>query len=173
MPKPLSELGDPGSTNLAQLHRWAHSRGGIDAYWTLIRLVVQGRSSTPVVLQALQVEVVSGEPPSGRTLVKFQPVAGGIPVRTLNVELDRTPPTVQFEEGPGFPLRVSSGELEVIDLLAHTASCTCRWVATLHFTADGESDSVTIDDHGQPFETRVPKNGYEVGFCNEGVPCRF
>jgi hypothetical protein len=172
MPKPLSELGDPGSTTLAGLHGWAHSRGGVDAYHTLIRLVIRGRTSTPVVLHALQVDV-SREPPSGRTLVQFQPSLGGIPVRRLKVDLDTRPPGVQFQEGQGFPLRVSSGELEVIDVLASTTSCRCSWTATLHFTAEGESNSVTIDNNGQPFVTTVPEKGHEASSCMEGIACRL
>jgi hypothetical protein len=171
MPKPLSELDDPRSVDLPQLHAWAHARGGVDAYHTLIRIVVRGRSSTPVVLQALQVDVVARMPPSGRTLVQFRPPLGEIPVRHINVDLDKSPPTVRFDDGGGFPLWVSSGEAEVLDVLATTSTCDCQWTATLHFTAEGESSSITIDDEGEPFETTVPEKGHETAYCVELDVC--
>lgn len=172
IPRAPSELDDPRSTDLPQLYSWAHSLGGVDAYNTLIRIVVRGRSSSPVVLQGLQADVVDGKPPTQGTLVQYRPAAGGLPVRRLGIDLDSTPPTVQVIGGRGFPLWVSNGEIEVLDVLA-TTSKHRLWEATLHYTAGGESGSITIDNDGEPFETTVPANTDETFNCFEASPCRL
>jgi hypothetical protein len=173
IPKPSSQLDDPRSTDLPELFAWAHSQGGVDAYKTLIRIVVRGSSSSPVVLQSLQVKVLDRKLPTRGTLVLFRPVAGGLPVRHVSVDLDQDPPAVQVTGGRGFPLWVSDGEVEVFDVIAATSKCHCLWEATLHYTAGGESGSITIDKDGEPFETTIPAQANEPYYCLEARMCRL
>lgn len=136
-------------------------QGGVDAISTLLRVVVQGRTPSPVVLHGLRVTVVSRNQPIDGIYVTFQPDLGGIPVRLAIIDLDTQPPTLSFEDGlkgneERFPLQVSQEEVEVFDILAVSSDCDCAWYLSLDFESGGKQGSITIDDHGHPFRTVVP-----------------
>ncbi|MGH2698468.1 MAG: hypothetical protein ACRDJL_04620 [Actinomycetota bacterium] len=143
---------------------WAKTLGGVDANFTQVKVVVRGTSSGPVILQDLRVNVVDRQPPLEGIYV---PPSGGdlVDVRWVNVALDESPPRISGGEGfiPGegkwnFPLQVTESETEVFYIVAATESCDCRWTAELFYLANGQEESITIDNDGRPFRTTARSN---------------
>jgi hypothetical protein len=158
IPRPISQIPPPpAGSNPQGRYKWAHHLGGIDTGSSLVRLIVSGTSESPVLVQDLQIKVVSRERPIQGSLISFLGQGAGQAVRFFEIDLDDPQPTAEYvgsEGGPEarFPLRVTSTETEVFDLLAHTEGCDCSWVAELAYTAEGEDGLMTIDG-GQPFRT--------------------
>jgi hypothetical protein len=162
--RPAAELGAVPSPDLGSAARaeWARALGGANASSTVVEVVVQGKSSTAVVLTGLEVRVRDRRPPPGGTVVR--PRGGeAVAVRHFSIDLDPSPAAVSSQPsdvptgGPDaaidFPYRVSASEPEVFLLLARTASCDCDWTAELGWAAGGRRGVTTIDDDGMPFRT--------------------
>lgn len=159
-----AELGSVPSPDLGSTARveWARGLGAADAYTTAVEVVVQGRSSSSVVLTGLDVRVLDRAPPPPGTVVRAR---GGdaIAVRHFSIDLDQTPPAAESRPsdeptgGPDaaidFPYTVSDAAPEVFLLFARTDRCDCAWTAELRWTAGGEGGATAIDDAGRPFRT--------------------
>jgi hypothetical protein len=92
-PPPPDDLGAEGR------RAWADAHGGVDAYTTVLRIVVDGRSATAVTLTELCIRLVRrGPPPVGALLEP--PGAGAVVTRYFEVDLDEDPPTVKAISRP-------------------------------------------------------------------------
>lgn len=143
---------------------WKYAMGGVDAYYTEVQLVVQGRDETPVILQGVEVDVVERREPLTGVLIQ-EPGGDLVDVRYIAVDLDPTQPKVSLGSGftPGegewkFPLSVSSTEAETLYIFASTDACHCSWNTRIHFTYRGEAGSLQIDNAGAPFRTTAVGN---------------
>jgi hypothetical protein len=172
-PRPVEEL-PPAPAAWDQHSAWADGLGGVDAGSTVVEIVVQGRGSTPVILQDLRVEVLERRPPLVGTYL-LPAGADLVDVRYLTADLDGNPPQLTlgegFVEGAGgwsFPLRVSAQEVEVLYLIARTAACDCSWVAELDYVAQGNAGHLRIDDGGRPFRTTATTNAVAYQLAPDG-----
>ncbi len=160
--KRLSEL-PPRPANMTGNARlaWAKRNGGIDAFTTKVKVVVQGRTDASVILLGLDVDVVSrGRPPTGTLLPPEG--AGGIGVRYFEVDLDQRSPEAELgqlnEPIPGqrpinFPYKVSLSDPKVFILYGNTQRSTAggrRSCAGNPATGEGTS---AIRDGDEPFRT--------------------
>lgn len=176
IPNPIDEIPPPQSVEQAYDPAWKYALGGVDANYTEVQIVVQGRGNSPVILQNLEVRVVERKEPLVGTLIQE---AGGdlIDVRYINVDLDPARPTLKLGSGPiegegawSFPLSVSGTASEVIHIFASTESCSCSWVAELFYVYRAQAGSVIIDNNGVPFETTSADNvtsSYYVGLGDQ------
>ena len=48
---------------------------------------------------------------------------------------------------------MSRTDVQVLNILAGTGTCDCRWVVKLKYTFAGEPGELTLDDGGKPFRT--------------------
>ena len=101
--------------------------GGVDAFATVLRLVIRGRSEAPVTLHGLEVEIVARRPPLAGTLLTYDGQGAGQEVRHFKIDLDEQPPIVASVSDKGseevpFPYRVSRTELEVFDIFAFSSA---------------------------------------------------
>jgi hypothetical protein len=157
--KPIEEIAIPPNGDVREgRYRWAKALGGIDAGQTVMRLVLRGRSGEPVILHSLEVEKVAVAPPLEGTLVSYFGQGGAAAVRYFDVYLDEQPAKVEFiglNDTPTllFPYRVSDTDVEIFDLRAFTRRSDVKWRILLHYSAAGKEGTITIDDHGKPFET--------------------
>jgi hypothetical protein len=160
--RPISSITFPTKGDLRYTpawDAWAHRHGGLDADLSVVRVIVEGNTTLPVVLTGLTVDVSRrGAPPKGVHVVAFG--GGPLGVRYFDVNLDSDPPVVrsvkpEFTNEPAidFPYRVSQTEPEVLNIAASTAKCDCSWRALLHWIYRGKSGVTVIDDHGRPFRT--------------------
>jgi hypothetical protein len=160
--KPASALRPlPADTSDVARVQWARRNGGVDAFGTNVRVVVQGRGAASVVLLGLEIDVVTRRPPATGTLVG-PAGAGGIGVRYFDVDLDQPAPSAELglqnepqqgERPIDFPYKVSLSDPEVFLILAHTQKCDCRWTATLRWESGGKSGTTLIQNGDEPFRT--------------------
>jgi hypothetical protein len=155
----IAEVGPPPNGGEEQgRYSWAKEMGGVDALATVLRLVIRGRGEAPVTLHGLEVEIVERRAPLAGTLLTYDGQGAGQAVRFFEIGLDEEPPAVTYvgddatEEAP-FPYRVSQSELEVFDLYAFTLQHYVEWRLRLAYTDDEGSETIVIDDHGEPFQT--------------------
>ncbi|MER8219318.1 helix-turn-helix domain-containing protein [Streptomyces sp. NPDC094143] len=142
---------------------WAASVNAVHGGETLVRLSVQGRSDTAVVLDALRVRVVGrADPVQGNAYAMDQGCGGSLTPRSFDVDLDKDRPIARAVAGSdagtpipavSMPYRVSARDPEVLLVNARTRGCDCRWYLELDWSSQGRSGTVRVDDGGRPFRT--------------------
>ncbi|MFD8231796.1 helix-turn-helix domain-containing protein [Streptomyces sp. NPDC059696] len=142
---------------------WAASQNAVHGGETLVRLTVQGRTDTAVVLEALRVRVVGRTAPAqGYAYAMDRGCGGAITPRSFDVNLDKDRPIARAVAGSDagtpipavrMPYRVSARDPEVLLVNARTTACDCRWYLELDWSSEGRRGTVRIDDDGRPFRT--------------------
>ncbi|MGI5459079.1 helix-turn-helix domain-containing protein [Streptomyces sp. CA-249302] len=161
---------------------WAATQGAVHGRQTMVRISVQGKSSTAVVLEALRVRVAGrGTPLKGTTYDMAQGCGGGLGPRYFDVNLDINRPIARAVSGADangnpapavqFPYRVSAQDPEVLLVTATTEMYACDWYLELDWSSQGRTGTVRIDDHGHPFRTSSIKGlpRYWYGTNGHGV----
>ncbi|MFE7513353.1 XRE family transcriptional regulator, partial [Streptomyces sp. NPDC057540] len=146
----------------ADAARWAGALGAVDGGQTLVRLTVQGKGSSAVVLQGLHVRVVGRAAPLPWEAYRMDEGCGGaVTPRRFAVDLDASRPLARpvagydasGEEGRtipavSFPYAVTAAEPEELLVSARTAGCDCRWFLELEWSAQGRSGVARIGGPG-------------------------
>ncbi|MER8231894.1 helix-turn-helix transcriptional regulator [Streptomyces sp. NPDC094049] len=146
---------------------WAGAHRAVHGGETLVRISLQGRSSTAVVVQALHVRVTGRAAPLPWTAYRMDNGCGGaLTPRSFAVDLDRPRPlakpvggydgTGEGREIPAiaFPYTVTAAEPEELLVSARTKGCDCRWYLLLEWSSGGRTGTLRItDEGGRPFRT--------------------
>lgn len=159
---------------------WAQQLGGVDAGTSLVRLIVRGARSERVILQELRLKVVARRPPI-RTGVLTSPLPLGDQLTTsfYQAQLDLQSPELDYVTVDGatvdrFPLELSRGESEVIDIQVYTSACDCDWVVAFDYTADGRQHKYEVTDDGRPFRTTAEATTVALpGTSGRGLSARW
>lgn len=155
---------------------WAGAQSAVHGRQTMVKIVVQGRTSTAVVLEALRVRVVGRSTPvEGTSYAMDQGCGGAVTPRYFDVDLDVDRPIARPADGNDagtpipalrLPYRVSAEDPEVLEVTAQTENCDCRWYLELDWSSQGRTGTVRIDDHGRPFRTTgikgLPRYTYDT-----------
>ncbi|MEU9734427.1 helix-turn-helix domain-containing protein [Streptomyces sp. NPDC048002] len=155
---------------------WAAAQDAVHGRETMVRISVQGRSSTAVVLEALRVRVVGRSAPAeGSSYAMDQGCGGAVTPRSFDVDLDKDRPIARPVAGNDagtpipamrLPYKVSAADPEVLLVTARTGSCDCRWYLELDWSSEGRRGTVVIGDDGRPFRTTgiegLPRYGYDT-----------
>ncbi|MET9667578.1 helix-turn-helix transcriptional regulator [Streptomyces sp. NPDC006475] len=151
----------------ADAEQWARSVGAVHAGDAGVRITVQGRGDTAVVLQGIQVRVVARRAPLKADAYSMSPGCGGsITPRLFDVNLDASRPVARSVAGNdagdpipalSFPYKVSAKDPEILLVTGRTVTCDCDWFLELAWSSGDRSGTVRIDDHGRPFRT----SGYQ------------
>ncbi|MGW2334227.1 helix-turn-helix domain-containing protein [Streptomyces sp. NPDC001685] len=155
---------------------WATSLDAVHGRQTMVRVSVQGRDSTAVVLEALRVRVVNRAAPLKGTVYAMDRGCGGaLTPRFFDVDLDKDRPVARPQDGNDtgtpipamrLPYRVSATDPEVLLVTAQTRACDCSWYLELDWSSQGRTGTVRIDDAGRPFRTTgigsLPRYVYET-----------
>ncbi|MEU3899139.1 helix-turn-helix transcriptional regulator [Streptomyces sp. NPDC045251] len=172
--KPPSQVPPPPAPQDAA--PWAATQNAVHGRETLVRLSVQGRSDTAVVLEALRVRVAGRTAPAeGNAYAMDQGCGGSVTPRYFAVDLDKDRPIARAVAGNDsgtpipavrMPYRVSAKDPEVLLVTARTSSCDCRWYLELDWSSQGREGTVRIDDDGRPFRTSavegLPRYRYDT-----------
>nr|WSW68575.1 helix-turn-helix domain-containing protein [Streptomyces sp. NBC_00995] len=147
---------------------WAAQLGGVDAGKMLLELTLQGASQQAVVLKAIHVRVVKQEAATDWPAYSMGEGCGsGIVPQTFNIDLDDSRPVSRPVAGEdagkavpakNFPYRVSSTDVEVFHLDAHTEDHDVTWYLELEWSSGDRSGMLRIDDNGKPFRTAGMRN---------------
>jgi hypothetical protein len=182
---PASEFDWPTDEEVAA---WVKKTGAIPSAG-LVTVTLQGRSGAAVILQSLEVEMVSASPGFGAVeayRTDSECGAGKSP-RLFTVTLDSARPSLEPLAGMddagneipamAFPFTVSSSDPEIFVVHAETGKCDCQWRLRLRWLSDGRSGSTIIDDEGKPFRTasydeEKSRHYYESGVSDCAVPGR-
>ncbi|MEU1438973.1 helix-turn-helix transcriptional regulator [Streptomyces sp. NPDC005786] len=142
---------------------WAARLGGVDGGDMLLELTLQGASQQAVVLKSLQVRVVSQAPANDWPAYSMgEGCGGGIVPQTFDIDLDEAQPVSHPVAGEdagkvvpakNFPYQVSSTDVEVFHINAHTESSDVTWYLEMGWSSGGRSGTMRIDDNGKPFRT--------------------
>ena len=140
---------------------FARRGGGIAAGHQAVRMVIHGKSDTPVVISRLRpVMVEARSPQSMAYLVKLGYGCGIEPVRTAEFDFDRTPIRSRFSTGEGtspdkkrksLVLSVSRTDPETITAVGLARKADVSWALDVVYEYNGEMRSLRIDRHGDPF----------------------
>ncbi|WP_428985508.1 helix-turn-helix domain-containing protein [Streptomyces globosus] len=155
---------------------WAAAQGAVHGGETYVRLSVQGRSDTAVVLEALRVRVVGRTAPvRGSAYAMDQGCGGAVTPRYFAVDLDKDRPLARAVAGNdagtpipavSMPYRVSAKDPEVLLVTAGTKGCDCLWYLELDWSSQGRQGTVRIDEGGRPFRTSavagLPRYAYDT-----------
>ena len=175
--------------------RWVEELGGASANATWVQVDIRGRSSRPVLLTDLRVNVVERRPPIDGTVIDYGDFGDVIPERIVEFSLLDDPPRLvsstddrwlhgaiaESEAKPiDFPYRVSSTEPELFYVLVHTypyrpelddaGGCDCLWNLKLPYSDGTETGTMTIDDDGKPFRTTSTVDGAPEAESYNGEP---
>ncbi|MFF2523045.1 transcriptional regulator [Streptomyces liangshanensis] len=156
---------------------WARSVGAVDAGESSVRVTVQGKSDTAVVLQALHVRIAAKRAPLPYNAYNMSPGCGGsITPRLFDVDLDSSRPIARSKAGNdagepipavSFPYKVSATDPEILLATGRTVTCDCEWYLELEWSSGARSGTVRIDDRGKPFRTSGlrgrPAYDYDTG----------
>ncbi|WP_327237934.1 helix-turn-helix domain-containing protein [Streptomyces sp. NBC_01317] len=147
----------------ADAEPWARSVGAVDAGESSVRVTVQGKSDTAVVLQALHVRIAAKRTPLPYRTYHMSPGCGGsLTPRLFDIDLDASRPLARSKAGNdagepipavSFPYRVSATDPEILLATGRAVTCDCAWYLELEWSSGARSGTVRIDDHGKPFRT--------------------
>jgi hypothetical protein len=170
--KPINEVPPPtffqaDPARLDEYLDFLHSHGAVDPYATSVRVTVQGRDESAVVVTGVSIKVVERRDTSGGVSIVY---AGGgeLKVKPMRVDLDSPNPIakpIPTDSGEpwSFPLRVSSTDPEVLLINAETQTegRYYSWFAELHYIVGGKKEVARIDDNGRLFRTVFPKGAQQ------------
>ncbi|MCX4580346.1 helix-turn-helix domain-containing protein [Streptomyces sp. NBC_01571] len=159
--KPPAQVPPPPTEQDASA--WAARQGAVHGRQTRVRISVQGRSSTAVVLEALRVRIVSrGDPGAGGAYAMGQGCGSDLTPRRFTTNLDVDRPIARPTDGADsehtipavhFPYRVSAEDPEVLQVDATTQTYDVHWYLEVDWSSQGRTGTIRIDDHGSPFRT--------------------
>jgi hypothetical protein len=169
--KRSEDLLSSGS-DLQELEDWtefAPIADGAPADFSRILMTVQGSGPSSVVITELEVVVLSRNAPLGGTVLR-RPCGGPLVYRYVDVDLDADRPravglelselAIQEAKENGwridpvtFPYEVSIQASETFMLKAVTDACDCTWIVKLHWSSNGRTGVLTVDNNGTPFRT--------------------
>ncbi|MGW0911497.1 helix-turn-helix domain-containing protein [Streptomyces sp. NPDC002784] len=155
---------------------WAGAQGAVHGRETMVRISVQGRTSTAVILEALRVRVTGrAAPVEGNAYAMDQGCGGAVTPRYFDVDLDQDRPIARPVDGNDagttipamrLPYRVSAEDPEVLLVTARTEGCDCRWYLELDWSSQGRTGTIRIDDRGTPLRTTgikgLPRYAYDT-----------
>ncbi|WP_426363989.1 helix-turn-helix domain-containing protein [Streptomyces sp. E-08] len=173
--RPPTRVGEPPLP--VDAARWAGALGAVDGGQTVVRLSVQGKGTSAVVLQGLHVRVVGRAEPLPWGAYRMDEGCGGaVTPRQFAVDLDAPRPLARpvdgydasGEEGRtipavSFPYSVTAAEPEELLVSARTAGCDCRWYLELEWSSQGRRGVVRIGGPGgEAFRTSGRAKGSPV-----------
>ena len=169
IPSP-SDLSEADTTRLANDRSWGLDHGGVAGSPQIVRVELRADSDEPLIVDPIRVDAVNvSDPVSG--WFAASPGCGGLLVRTIDIDLDATPPSVTYldkfgQETEPLTLRIDRQDPEVLELHAYTTRAQVEWTVELPFSTPDSTDSVELDNGGEPFRvtTETASEGYEVGF---------
>ncbi len=179
LPFPLPEPGRlVGRHKSMEVRSWVASAGGVDVSTTYLKLVLEGNSSSTVLLTDVRVVVTSRKSPISETRVTY-PSAGEMTVQGIGFDLDETEPVARsIEDDATSPVAVadpsfgqplfddhywtlSKGEVLVFNVIASTRRSFCEWHLQLDLVVGGRPVAMPLTNQGLPFRTSARQKKFD------------
>jgi hypothetical protein len=167
-------VSNPPFSFCDQFRVWAAHLGGVDAGKTEFRVIVQGNSAQPVVLDGMSARVIR-RVPEPRSIPVGCTTAGNATVRSIEINLDARPPLANYKTVYGtkpFAFTLNKGDTEIFDITAVSklSNEITFWGLVLHAVIDGHGRTYVIEDRGHPFETAGWRAGIAAKIYSWGPP---
>jgi hypothetical protein len=126
-------------------HSWVADNHGTDAGTTVLQISAQGATDKAVLIQNMRVDIIETSPPLTGIGVEC-PTAGNAQLREIAVNLDATPPTVDYtsDSNAPFGFTLAKGETESFVVSATAAKATYRWRIEFDVVVDGIADTLEV-----------------------------
>lgn len=140
-----------------------------DAVFSDVIVTLQGTSGVATVLQGMTVHVVSRRAAEGVAYRNGAIECGGIAPAFFGIRLDHADAAAQPLPGRDgtparpFPFKISDSDPEVLHIYGVADDCDCQWYVNIEWSSGGNTGTVTIDNHGQPFRTVGTKSIQVIG----------
>jgi hypothetical protein len=156
IPASVHTQGSPGS-GCEGFHSWLNRNHGIEAGRTSLQLVLQGESDSAVLISAMRVRVLAKLALQDGIPVAC-PTAGEAQVRSISVNLDTTPPTVDYRSNSTgtFGFTLAKGETETFLVTASASRATYRWAIDLEVVIDGARKTLRVGEPDGLWTTARP-----------------
>lgn len=154
LPRSINEIDrPPPASDQAAFTEWSEDNDAVYADNMSVGFTATSDQASPTIITNVRVEVVRREPPLAGTWV-VPDGAGPQGERIILANLDADPPTATLDGTFEFPLRVNDEDTELFSIRARATNCHCFWRIELDVIDNdsGETRTLTVDDHGQPFE---------------------
>ncbi|MFJ9695880.1 helix-turn-helix domain-containing protein [Kitasatospora sp. NPDC101183] len=147
------QVGPPAAEQDAR--SWAAKYGAVSSDEQLVALTAQGTGADTVVLNALNVRIVSKSAPlAWNDYAMGNGCGGGVESKAFDVDLDRGSPTATASHGQRpFPYKVSESDPEVFYVTAHTKAHDVRWELSIDWSSGTRHGVLRVDDSGTSFRT--------------------
>jgi hypothetical protein len=171
-PLNIDEVGIPPTSICREWREWARPKGGVDARWTKVQVVVEARTEGQVLIDRVEIELLRKREPISGTYA-FCPVGGAsASPREIFVRLDDDPPSIRFVERGDEPVTeflftLGHGEVETFRVYAVAERRYCEWIARLSYVANGRRDFIEISDEGDPFRTTGVTNAQAYAWMGD------
>ncbi|MFI7582065.1 hypothetical protein [Kocuria kalidii] len=139
---------------------WAYDQRGADADESRVLITMIGNRDEEISVQNARVEIID-RTPTGAGVVAACPVGGATgEVRGVVADLgsNGSPPRLEFKEKGQVVslerLTLDKGETETFYVIGRTSADEyVEWRIVFDIVADGDTESITVDDDGSPFRT--------------------
>jgi hypothetical protein len=154
IPSIVRTHGTPGP-GCQGFHSWVADNHGVDAGKTALQIAAQGTTDKPVLIQNMRVSIIDSSPPLTGIAVGC-PTAGGAQFQSIAVNLDATPPAIDYSSAANarFGFTLAKGETESFVVSAFAAKATYRWKIEFDVVVNGVADTLQVGGN-EGFTTTV------------------
>jgi len=144
IPSTIQTHGSPGP-GCEGFHAWVADNHGVDAGKTVLQIAAQGTTDKPVLLQNLRIKIIDTVPAMSGIAVTC-PTAGNAKLHSIAVNLDATPPTVDYKTDSNTPFgfTLAKGETESFIVTATATKATYRWTIELDAVINGAQKTLQV-----------------------------
>lgn len=171
---PASAHPSGGSSNDFLDYAWVRANGGVAGSAQVVRLQLRGKNDEPVVITAIQPEIVARKP-ALKGWYLASPGCGAEPLRIADFDLDHPKRFVGYVDAEGresktLAISITRTDPELVEIHATTRKSLIDWRAKISYSATGGDGQITIDDEGHPFRvsTETASDGYSPDFADSG-----
>jgi hypothetical protein len=149
-------------------HKMMYDAGAFDANYTFVKLIVEGRRNSPVLVTGMRALIKRRNSPSPSMIAIGSGGESGASVGKVGFNLDEANPVARIVPdaptgtaplGPPyfgeFTVTLANREQQVFQVIANTAENDVEWTIELSIQVDGEERRFEVDNNGQPFRTSV------------------
>ena len=171
IPSNVRTHGTPGPRCIG-FHSWVADNHGVDRQRTVLQIVAQGTTDTPVLIQNMRVNIIDTSPAvTGIAVSCTDPRPDDAELHQIAVDLDDTPPTVDYIPGASkapFGFTLAKGQTESFIVSAFGTNATYRWKIDFDVVVNGVATTLPVGDNNG-FTTAAGLAS--CGVASAGMPC--
>jgi hypothetical protein len=144
IPSTVRTHGDPGES-CDGFHSWVTENHGVYAGQSYLQIAAQGITDKPVLIQKMRVRIIASSAPLTGIAVQCHG-QGRAELREIAINLDATPPTVDYKSDSNAPFgfTLAKGETESFIVTATAAKATYRWKILFDVVVNGAATTLEV-----------------------------